>query len=351
MRIIQAIATLILMVSCSVGQKSGIDSDFGTVVNLDDGEIMAIPDFIERMDVRGNQIVLKISNKQQQACLMDIPGNSKHYFLAYGRGPGETTNLLDISFRDSHSIQASVDPESVMLFDIDSLINGKKVPEDVYRLAEGRYAFPNIVTFSNQVLYCGKNLEESENTTNYCIEDRESGSVQGFGSYPDDEITKRIPSGDYSLQTAYQAKIKTSPDNKYAVAYYFYMLGFDILDTINASVLSSCVYSPLGVKVTFNEEINANLVSRDMKALRGFLDAAVTERYIYLLASLKCFEDEDYTHGQEVYRYLWDGTPNRHFHVEYPTSSIGVSDDDRFLYTIKNERDHDSLVKFEIDNT
>lgn len=343
-----AFAALVIMVSCTSGQISQIETDFSSVVSLDDCSVIDIPDCIERLEIRGDCIILKVSSEEQQACLMDFSSNSRHYFLARGRGPGETTNLLDISFYDEHTVQASVDPESVMLFDVDSLMNGKTAPEFVYKLADGHYAFPNIVKLPESVLYCGKNTGSSSNSTNYCIEEVGSGSIRGFGPFPDDEITNSIPSNDYSLQTAYQAKIRTSPDNKRAVAYYFYILGFEILDTEKADVVSSRLYSPLGAKVTQNEILKASLVTRDPDAMRGFLDVAVTERYIYLLSSLKRFNEEDYNKGRDIFRFLWDGRPDKHFQLKFPTGSIAVSSDDKVLYAIKNETDHDALVKYAI---
>lgn len=345
-----AIAALLVLASCTSGQMALIENDFSSVVNLDDCSVIEVSDYIERVAARGNYVVFKVLSKEQQACVMDISNDGKQYFLARGRGPGETTNLLDISFYDGHTVQASVDPESVMLFDVDSLMNGKTAPEFVYKLADGHNAFPNIVKLPNSVLYCGKNIGESSNSTNYCIEEVGSGSIRGFGTYPDDEITNSIPSDDYSLQTAYQAKIRTSPDNKRAVAYYFYILGFDILDTEKAKVASSRIYSPLGAKVTQNEILKASFVTRNPDAMRGFLDVAVTERYIYLLSSLKRFSEDSYDKGRDVYRFSWDGRPDKHFQLKFTTGSIAVSSDDKVLYAIKNETDHDALVKYAINN-
>lgn len=348
-----AITTLLIAMSCSSGQIMQIENDFPVVCNLDDYEIIDIPDYINEFKTNGKYIVYrlssKLSDKEQQACLIDTRSNSKQYFIGYGRGPGETTNILDLSFYDEKTVLASVDPETIMLFDTDSLIGGKTAPVFTYRLANGQYAFPNIVKVSNSVLYCGKNIEGADNSTNYCIEDIASGKIRYFGEFPDNDITNSIPAHDFSRQTAYQTTIAVSPDKKHAVAYYFYMLGFDILDVETANISSSHVYSPLGVIVKYNEVLKANLVSRDPDALRGFLDAAVTERYIYLLTSLKKLGDDDYVSGREVYRYFWDGTPDKHFHLSIPTSSIAVSSDDKSLYAIKNDVNHDSLVKYKIE--
>lgn len=338
------------LLSCSSRQQyAELECDFTSVEYLDEYGTIDVPDFIERIDAKGDYFVFKISNRPQQACLIDITKNRKQFFMTKGRGPGETTNLIDISFYDEHTVQASVDPESIMLFDVDSLLAGKTMPESVYRLPKGQYAFPNITKISeHQVLYCGKCSDNSENTTNYCIENIETGMINGFGKYPDDEITKSIPTDDYSLQTAYQANVKSSPDKKRAVAFYFYILGFDILDTETPSVTSSHLYSPLGAKVTYKEVLNANFVTRDPEALRGFLDVTTTDQYIYLLASLKRFCDDNYAKGQEVYRFSWDGTPDKHFQLNSPTGSIAVSADDKILYAIKNESDHDALAMYKI---
>lgn len=350
MRRIGAIMVIAILLSCSSGQqKSQLESDFASAEHLNEYEMLDATDYIDRLEVKGDYIVFKISNRPQQACLVNTATDRKVYFLTEGRGPGETTNLIDISFFDERTVQASVDPESIMLFDVDSLLAGKTMPEFVYRLSEGQCAFPNITKISeHEVLYCGKSRGYTDNPTNFCIESVETGMIKGLGIFPDDEITKSIPTEDYSLQTAYQAKVRPSPDKDRAVAFYFYALGFEILDTKASTVISSRMYSPLGAKVAYNEVMNANFITRDPEALRGFLDVAVTEEYIYLLASLKRFCDDNYNKGQEVYRYSWDGTPDKHFQLALPTSSIAVSADDKTLYAIKNESDYDAVVMYKI---
>lgn len=348
-RILATLAVMVLLSCSSERQKPQLESDFPSVEHLDEYEMLDVPDYIERMDVKGDYIVFKTSNKSQHACLIDTANDRKQFFLTEGRGPGETTNLIDISFYDERTVQASVDPESIMLFDVDSLLAGKTMPEFVYRLSEGQCAFPSITKISeHEVLYCGKSRGYTDNPTNFCIESVETGTIKGFGNFPDDEITKSIPTEDYSLQTAYQAKVRPSPDKDRAVAFYFYALGFEVLDTKASTVISSRMYSPLGAKVTYNEVMNANFITRDPEALRGFLDVAVTEEYFYLLASLKRFCDDNYNKGQEVYRYSWDGTPDKHFQLALPTSSIAVSADDKTLYAIKNESDYDAVVMYKI---
>ena len=348
-----AIAALLVVMSCSSGQIMQIDNDFPVVCNLDDYEIIDIPDFIDDLKTNGKYIVYrlssKLSDKDQLACLIDTRNNFKQYFIGFGRGPGETTNILDLSFYDEKTVLACVDLGGRRIIKKNSLIGGRTAPVFTYRLANGQYAFPNIVKISDSVLYCGKNMEDVDNSTNWCIEDIASGKIRCFGEYPDNDMTRAIPAHDYSRQTAYQTPIALSPNKKHAVAYFFYTLGFDILDVEKARVSSSHVYSPLGVEVRYNDVLKANFVSKDPGALRGFLEAAVTERYIYLLASLKKFEDDNYASGREVYRYFWDGTPDRHFHLNLPTCSIAVSSDDKTLYAIKNGVNHDSLVKYVIE--
>ena len=78
MRIAKILATLAVMVllSCSSEQqKPQLESDFPSVERLDEYEMLDVPDYIERMDVKGDYIVFKTSNKSQHSCLIDT-GNS-----------------------------------------------------------------------------------------------------------------------------------------------------------------------------------------------------------------------------------------------------------------------------------
>ncbi|MEX6690957.1 BF3164 family lipoprotein [Danxiaibacter flavus] len=65
----------------------------------------------------------------------------------------------------------------------------------------------------------------------------------------------------------------------------------------------------------------------------AFLTGMTTENYIYLLFSGRKFFTENFTYGNSIYVYSWDGNPVKKINLSEDIQAFAVSSDDASIYT------------------
>lgn len=297
--------------------------------------------------------LLVVSEPQGSPMILiyDLSGRLVQGFLRRGRGPGETSNLLRTSLCSPASIQASVDPETVYIYDIDRLLEGDIQPREEFALPSGAYAFPSIsVLDSTHLLYVGKDPSgEPAEEHRFCIYNTVTGITETFGSYPEeDRLIKEFPADDFSKPTAYQGTPVFSPDHSKAVVIYYYAVGFDILDMDGRRIDRSVFYQYPQAEAEWLPEIETHVVRRNPDSQRGFLDCWCNDEHIYLLYSGKTFSQPDYGEGKYILRYGWDGSPQRLYELEHEASCFTVSADESSIYSVVQDREEAYVVRYDI---
>lgn len=274
---------------------------------------------------------------------------SSDKFLRKGRGPGETTNLLSVRAYGDSLIQASVDPETLFIYDIYDI--DKRLPIEIISLKQGSYAFSTITkTGTGDLIYCGKDPENKKSdNTRFCIYEPRTDSVYCFGEYPsEDNGIKDIPAEDFSRPTAYQGNIIVKPDNSKAVAIYLYAVGFDIINIEERSVLLSKFYQYPQITTTWIPDLNINAVRRIPEAYRGFIDSFCSNEHIYFLYSGKTFNESNYSSGRHILKYDWNGKPVCHYILEEDVDTFAMDKNEENIYATKIDEEAGYLIRYGI---
>ena len=340
---------------CKNITPSGTDvlSQFSDRVGLDCRDTVIAP-LVNPMGVvfaADSLLVVSEPEGSPMILIYDLSGRRIQGFLRRGRGPGETPNHLRTALCSPNSIQASVDPETVYIYDIDSLLEGDVLPRDEFTLPSGTYAFPSIsVLDSIHLLYVGKDRSKEPAVEHrFCIYNTSTGVTETFGSYPeDDRLIKKFPTDDFCKPTAYQGTVVISPDHSKAVVIYYYAVGFDILDIEERRLDKSVFYQYPQTEVEQIPEIETHVVRRNPDSLRGFLDCWCNDEHIYVLYSGKTFSQPGYGEGKYILRYGWDGSPQRLYELEHETSCFTVSADESSIYSVVQDSEDAYVVRYDI---
>jgi len=347
------IALIAMCCACGVREYNTFDfeifEDFPSEANLVKEEIV-LSDLLYPRGLVLIDSLLFINERQSDpmiVCYNTMTG-VKTSFLRKGRGPGETTNLLNVVAYGDSMIQATVEPETLFIYSADSIRNAT-LPTDIISLKAGHYGFSTITKVGlRSLIYIGKDVDNKKsNNTRFCIYDTKTGQVDCFGEYPiDDKSLKHIPAEDFSRPTAYQGEIIVKPDGSSAVAFYFYAVGFDIIDIDKREITTSKFYQYPGVTSSYIPEIGANAIRRVPKAHTGFIDSFVSNDHIYFLYSDKRFEDSRYSSGKHILKYDWKGIPVGHYVLDEEIDTFTIDKDERYLYATTTDLENTLLIRY-----
>lgn len=276
---------------------------------------------------------------------LDINTGVVKKFLSRGNGPGEVNNVIRLTASDS-ILQVFTDPEKIFLYHYKDFNKDKISPLKELSLLSGQSAFASSFQLcSNQIFYSGKSSETD--TCRYCVYNIEHDSIYSFAGFPKYDLNiQGFPTFDMSKQLAYQGDFVFSPTKDKIFFFFFYGLGFDIIDTEKWEVICQQIYQYPDVKLNHISELNINKVSRNPESLCGFVDACALNDYIYVLYTGKRF-NEDYSSGKHVLQYNWEGEPQTHYVLDVEINSIAVDEKNRLLYATTNE-ENARIIKYEM---
>lgn len=331
------IALLCLVSSCSVKERSILD-EFDTVVNLSDEECVLTDCVAPNNLVMADSLLFyeEPQDKDLMRCYHLKEGRIKK-FLSRGNGPDEALNVIRTSYTSADSLlQVYVEPEMILLYDIKDMENVKIQPVESRKLTEGQYAYSSAyVVGGDEIFYTGK--ASANDTCRYCMYHWETDSIYSFGAFPKEDIHwHNLPMNDCSRQLAYQGHAVLSPDGSKLFFYFFYALGFEIIDAERNRITHSSFKQYPDVKLFPIPELGINRIKHNPDSFRGFLDACTTDEHIYVLYSGKRFS-EDYSAGKYVLKYTWNGTPETLYQLDVEATSIATDKEGTKLYCSTNE--------------
>ena len=140
------------------------------------------------------------------------------------------------------------------------------------------------------------------------------------------------PAFDESKQTAYQGHLVISPDCTKAVFVFYYAIGFDVLD-LGAHTVRHFFWKHPQVNIQYIDMLSVNLVKGTDGWQRGFCDAGVTDKHIYLL-----YKNTD---ASFVLVYDWDGEPVKAYSFEEEVIKIFVEPTGTKLYTLSIDENYE----------
>lgn len=273
-------------------------------------------------------------------CGVNIATKETQYFLNKGEGPYDTFNVIDLSSISDTTLQAFVDPEKVLLYNIYDLERNPKVR----KLPKGQYAYNSALCFDDKLLYLG-HVEESA-SNKYCLVDT-NDSIMTFGEYPqDDNNIQNFPEEGITRILSYQGNGILNSNHNKAVFVFSVALGFEMLDLDNMDIYYKKYYQYPKTKIRHIPKLNIDKAEWDYESYRGFIDLCSTENYVLMLYSGKKLK-EDYTNAKHILVYSWAGMPLKHFILPMDLTSITISKDGYYIYATTGE-ENARIVRFKI---
>lgn len=343
-KILLAILIITVSSSCDNNGKSILD-DFSSVIILKD-EICVTDSCVAPQNVVLMDDFLFYKEKAQNKLLrrLDLNTGEMLEFLSKGNGPGEVTNVIRLAVSDS-LLQIFVDPESVLCYSPNDLDKNLIYPSKEIRMPLGQSAFASAFKVNDKLFYSGKITETD--TCRYCVYDIDKDSLYSFEGFPKIDFNiQDFPSNDMSKQLAYQGDFVFSPRQDKIFFFFFYGLGFEVIDADNWKVMHRTIYQYPNVKLKHIDQLNINKVERNPDSFCGFIDACATDDYIYVLYTNKTFK-EDYSSGKHILQYDWKGKPKVHYISEYDLNSISVDERNNAIYATTNE-ENARIIKYKI---
>ncbi len=300
------------------------------------------------VDVRDSLILIRDNSLGRFASIYGMSGFHIVDFVHRGRGPGETSNLLKVSFCNDSVICAMIASETLLYYNVNELLDGKVLPYNSYTL-KNNYAFSTIAPCNDStIFFVGKNLQDKSNSTRFCICNTHNDDVVYWGEFPSqDEVIKAAPADDYTRQTIYQGWPQICPDKTKIVTYYYYALGFDIITMDNLQV-NSVFYQYSAVKPEYIPQLGINVIRENKDALCGFLDAACTNQGIYLLYSGKCFADATHDIGRYILHYDWVGNPIQCYKLPIEVDAFCIDESGNNFYVCYNNESYGEILRISI---
>lgn len=351
-----ALAALLgILVSCQSNNRSmqivDVLTKFPEIVDLTNAEII----ISELLNPKGilvidSLIVVGEYQNDPMISIHDLSGKPIATFLRKGRGPGETSNLLDISTYDDRTIQASVDSELIFEYKVEDILNGVFLPSINYNLPSPAFT-PSIKCGVYDFFYAGKMLDlQNDPDMRFCIYHANSGKVDAFGEYPqEDRAIQGFPTDDYSKLLAYQGDPCIKPDHTKAVFSYYYAVGFDIIDLETPKIEKSVFYQYPQVELTYATQVKANFIKRNESSYRGFLDLWCSNDFIYFLYSAKKISSPDYNQGNYILKYDWTGDAKCLYRLDKEVTCFVLDKNEKHIYAGLTDDSGGNIICYNVD--
>lgn len=151
-----------------------------------------------------------------------------------------------------------------------------------------------------------------------------------FGEYQN--VPVDIPVA--AWKRAHESQLYLSPDERHAIAACLYTDQIEIIDLKTKT--SKLISGPENFKAEFKAYKNQggeDVIQHTEKSRLAFLNASVTDKYIYLLYSGKGNREHKSFYGEYIYVFDWNGNPVKKLTMSKSVLCIAVSQDDKVLYT------------------
>lgn len=240
-------------------------------------------------------------------------------YIKGGRGKGEAFGSLSSGIHKDKLWMADVTSRKIIFTRLgDSSTEEYKLPHFYYNIQP----ISGLKVIGNGAFHSNYKIQQIDLITG--TEDME------FGEYSN--VPAGIPVA--AWKRAHESLLYLSPDEQYAVAACLLSDQIEIFDLKNRT--SKLISGPENFKAEFEAYKNQggeDVIQYTDKTRLAFLDASVTDKYIYLLYSGKKNKEHQSFYGAFVYVFDWNGNPVKKLVLDKNVLSIGVSQDDKVLYS------------------
>lgn len=259
---------------------------------------------------------------EDQLLAVNMNDNKRYTALKIGRGPGEAIHVNSIAL-SGDTLNVEAEPEMTLQYRIDRIPETLLKPFNVIE-------HPGVLGRGEMTAFL-HNYDDPENSTMYASIPRNDSTVVFWGKFPEGDKME-YPAFDESKQTAYQGHLVISPDCTKAVFVFYYAIGFDVLD-LGEHTVRHFFWKHPQVNIQYIDMLSVNLVKGTDGWQRGFCDAGVTDKHIYLL-----YKNTD---ASFVLVYDWDGEPVKAYSFEEEVIKIFVEPTGTKLYTLSIDENYE----------
>lgn len=272
-----------------------------------------------------NSLIIVTYRDEYNLLKVNLDDNSIDKLLPVGNGPDEFARI-DISEKTSDSTFLFQDSNSAQLFEM-NIITGE-VKKD-YNYTDRSYM--EIVKMND--IYIGTGVFDKGM---FAISSHDD-SVRYEHHYPEDNIDN---SENANKAMAYQGTL-LSNDNRERVMFCSIRFPYFEIFQLNEYEVSSIKKSYIGeFKYTVSPNKNMNFAAVDRNNREGYVDAAATSEYIYLLYSGRSITNADVETQEQarlanqILLYDWDGNQVKQYETDVDLKSICINKAESMIYAV-----------------
>jgi len=271
--------------------------------------------------------------------LLNKSTHSKYYFNNYsltkkelskgylrkGRGPDEAIGIFDIGLAKSSLWAHDITLGNVLQIGIDEALN-----EEASHLSAAKIdnIIGRICMIDSVRYWLVTNLSSTKKISIGNLANSDFSEETGDFNHIPSDIPLEV------FKDAYSSKILLKPDGEKVVVAYRYTDAIEIFKTTDKSFKTIQGPEVFPVEYVAKEAIDGHkYMAKTKKTRKAFVDVATTDEFIYLLYSGCLYEDENWSSGQKIYLFDWNGKPLKSYLLDRFVLTIGVDSYNSTIYS------------------
>lgn len=271
--------------------------------------------------------------------LLNISKLSKYYFNNYslvnnelskgylrkGRGPDEAIGISDIGLTKSSMWAHDITLGNVLQISIDKALKEEVSHQSVVKINN---SIGRICMIDSLRYWRVANLSSTKKISIGNLANSDFSEETGDFNHIPSDIPLEV------FKDAYSSKILLKPDGEKTVVAYRYTDAIEIFNTSDKSYITIQGPEVFPVEYVAREaEDGHNFMAKTRKTRKAFVNVATTDEFIYILYSGCRNGDENWSYGQEIYVFDWNGKPVKSYLLDRYVYTFGVSSDNSTIYS------------------
>ncbi|UZR97346.1 BF3164 family lipoprotein [Chondrinema litorale] len=322
----------ILLNSCSQDTKIESDesyfSEFNNIDTLKFKVLFKPHDFIPRdihphdslliikSDIRGQKFWFQIYSLKQEKVIKSI--------LPYGRGPGEALGISSSGIINNTFWAYDITKREILTCNLDSLLESQNASFTTIDAEISSYQIDYYDTSKVVV-----SLVDEETKYKMSIIDLEKNrNVEKIGLFDNIPNTETITG--YKDAHLFYINVKPNKSGNLAILYRY----MDLIEIYNNGKLQHKLHGPDQYKVDYElgKRGNTSYMKKTDKTKKAFVSSVATNQFIYGLYSGNLKKSKLWSYGKYIFRYTWDGKPDKSFFSESAIATIGIDKKKLYAY-------------------
>ena len=139
------------------------------------------------------------------------------------------------------------------------------------------------------------------------------------------------------FKEAYSSIILSKPDNSKVVLAYRFTDVIEIFDTQSYKKVTIQGPHNFSAKYSIGENPSRKYMEKIKTTRKAYVNGCVTDKYIYLIYAGGASQDKNWSYGNQIYVFNWQGKPIRRIYFDRIIYALGVSRNNQTLYSYDME--------------